>query len=257
MELEFLKKKNRLGENKVILGVVFGVSLLSLCILLYNAPSLSHQEKTQLLRVPKSSKDLFEMSQVVQNYTKNSYYYVVSAFCFVFLLLQSFGIPGPIVLCFLSGAVFEFKVAISLVTVCSTVGSTVCYLLSHTLGRGVILAFFPKAVRKFNNLVSSNKKNLFYYLLFLRVVPLVPNWITNLVSPVIGIPLKHFAAATFVGLIPVNCIYINTGIALSEVTELGLSGQATFLLGLLGLLALIPVLLSKSSTQTEPMLAIN
>jgi hypothetical protein len=48
-------------------------------------------------------------------------------------------------------------------------------------------------------------------LMFLRISPMLPNWFVNLVSPVAGVPLKTFALATALGLIPANILHYNTG----------------------------------------------
>jgi uncharacterized membrane protein YdjX (TVP38/TMEM64 family) len=47
--------------------------------------------------------------------------------------------------------------------------------------------------------VEANRHNLVFYLLFLRVSPLLPNWFINIASPVIGVPLKDFVIATLIG----------------------------------------------------------
>lgn len=48
-------------------------------------------------------------------------------------------------------------------------------------------------------MVQANEKNLFWYMLFLRVTPLVPNWFVNLASPLVGMPYKYFLVGSFFG----------------------------------------------------------
>jgi len=43
-----------------------------------------------------------------------------------------------------------------------------------------------------------------YYLLFLRLTPLLPNWFVNVACPVVGVPLWKFAAATFIGTVRIG-----------------------------------------------------
>ena len=47
--------------------------------------------------------------------------------------------------------------------------------------------------------IRRNQDNLFYYLLFLRITPLLPNWFVNVSSPIVGVPVQQFVLATFLG----------------------------------------------------------
>lgn len=69
---------------------------------------------------------------------------------------------------------------------CATTGASNCYLLSHTLGRGIVLNKFPDLLLKFNRKIKANKDHLVYYMLFLRLTPLVPNVFVNIASPIVG-----------------------------------------------------------------------
>lgn len=52
---------------------------------------------------------------------------------------------------------------------------------------------------KFNNMVNSHKDSLFWYMLFLRLTPLIPNWFVNLGSPLVGMPYLYFAVGSLIG----------------------------------------------------------
>jgi len=41
--------------------------------------------------------------------------------------------------------------------------------------------------------------NLFWYMLFLRITPLIPNWFVNISSPIVGIPFPYFFFGTLFG----------------------------------------------------------
>ena len=59
---------------------------------------------------------------------------------------------------------------------CASCGATGCYLLSSTLARGLVKRFFSYKLATFRGMIQENKRNLFFYLLFLRATPLMPNW---------------------------------------------------------------------------------
>lgn len=144
--------------------------------------------------------------------------YTIFAFVYLYILLQAFAIPGPIFLCLLSpslyGPVPAFFLCISVYRIlfqCSCLGASLCFLMSSTLAKQLVLKKFPALFNKFNLMVKKNQHNLFWYMLFLRLTPLIPNWFVNLASPLVGIPYRYFLFASMVGLMPMNFILIQTG----------------------------------------------
>ncbi|MEE9194662.1 MAG: VTT domain-containing protein, partial [Alphaproteobacteria bacterium] len=93
------------------------------------------------------------------------------------------------------------------------------------------------------------KKNALSYLLFLRLVPLFPFWLVNLVAALLDVPLKIYVIATFIGIIPATFIIASVGNGLGEILAAGDTPDASVifephvLIPILGLafLALIPV----------------
>lgn len=114
--------------------------------------------------------------------------------------LQTFAIPGSLFLSILSGFLFNFPVALTLVCFCSALGATLCYMLSQLVGRRIVKHFFPKRANDWAAQVERHKDELLSYMLFLRMTPFLPNWFINLVAPVIGVPLFPFAVGTFFGM---------------------------------------------------------
>lgn len=74
---------------------------------------------------------------------------------------------------------------------------------------------------QFRNLIEKNKDNLYFFLLFLRVTPLVPNTVINVVSPIVGVPFKYYFFATLFGLMPANIIHVNMGHEISTMKQIG------------------------------------
>jgi uncharacterized membrane protein YdjX (TVP38/TMEM64 family) len=98
---------------------------------------------------------------------------------------------------------------------------------------------------QFKHSVDSNKDNLFFYMLFLRITPLLPNWLINLASPIVGVPYKHFILATFLGLMPANVMHVNMGAELAKMERIGFDFKIILFLLFLGVFALIPVYIKK------------
>lgn len=48
--------------------------------------------------------------------------------------------------------------------------------------------------------MNDNRDNLFFYVLFLRFTPLIPNVSINVAAPIVGLPFKYFCLGTFFGI---------------------------------------------------------
>ena len=186
------------------------------------------------------------LSQCATKYDEVHPSWTLVLYVAVYLVLQSFAIPGPLILSLISGVLWPLWKAQAVIAFCATLGASLCYCLSKTMKIGELIASLNSArAKQFRTRVEEAEEsgNLLYFMLFLRISPLLPNWFVNLASPVAGVPLRTFALATFFGLIPANILHYHSGKQLHELvvhSEQG-SGVRNFLI-LLGLqfLALIP-----------------
>jgi uncharacterized membrane protein YdjX (TVP38/TMEM64 family) len=126
--------------------------------------------------------------------------------------------------------------------------------LSYVFGKNLVLKSFPGLIVKFNKKLKANQDSLFYYFLFLRITPLLPNWFLNISSPILGVPYKYFFAATLfgkimkwlLGLMPLNIIHLETGMLLEELKVIGgINFKVIGGLFCLGFVALLPTLFKK------------
>lgn len=62
--------------------------------------------------------------------------------------------------------------------------------------------------------IEDNRDHLLFYLLFLRVTPILPNWFINIASPHLNIPLPVFFMATFLGVSIPSFIHVQAGVSL-------------------------------------------
>jgi uncharacterized membrane protein YdjX (TVP38/TMEM64 family) len=117
--------------------------------------------------------------------------------------------------------------------------------MSNTLAKQLVVRKFSTLFTKFNKMVQNNYDKLFWYMLFLRFTPLIPNWFVNLASPLVGIPYHYFLVGSFIGLMPMNFILIQTGQTLKEIESIGLKTQHFVTLFALAILSLIPTFVGK------------
>jgi len=113
--------------------------------------------------------------------------YTLGIICALYIGLQSFAIPGPLVLSILSGALYGFWGGQLLIASCVCVGTSICFMLSKTMGRGVLRRFgLLDQLDGFRDKVQENREDLFTYMLLTRVTP-VPNVLVNVASPLVGL----------------------------------------------------------------------
>jgi uncharacterized membrane protein YdjX (TVP38/TMEM64 family) len=97
-------------------------------------------------------------------------------------------------------------------------------------------------------------KNAFSYLLTLRLVPLFPFFLVNLVSGLTRISVGTYVLTTAVGIVPASFVFANAGRQLGSIQSLSeiASPRVLGAFALLGLLSLVPVFyrrLSRSPNQ--------
>ena len=97
------------------------------------------------------------------------------------------------------------------------------------------------------------QRNALSYLLVLRLVPIFPFWLVNLVPAFLNVPLRVYVLGTFLGIIPGTVVFASIGNGLGVLLadcrkpDFGVVFQPMVLLPLLGLavLALLPVLVKR------------
>ncbi|MCS6780965.1 MAG: TVP38/TMEM64 family protein [Geminicoccaceae bacterium] len=169
------------------------------------------------------------------------------AFVLLYVATTALSIPGAVVLTLAGGFLFGTALATLLVVLGATAGAVLLFLVARTaLAEPLRARAGPWLAR----MAEGFRKDAFSYLLVLRLVPLFPFWLVNLVPALLGVPLRTFALATAIGIVPGSLVYASVGAGLGALLErgeepdLGLLLEPRILLPLLGLaaLALLPVL---------------
>ncbi|XP_018621550.2 transmembrane protein 41A-A-like isoform X2 [Scleropages formosus] len=172
------------------------------------------------LKFPSDLEELRVQAALLRFYRAEHASYVLLLFCSAYLYKQAFAIPGSSFLNMLAGALFGPWEGLFLACVLTTVGSTLCYFLSQAFGKQHVIRLFPDKVALLQEKVEENRSSLFFFLLFLRLFPMTPNWFLNMASPVLNVPVTMFFCSVFIGLIPYNFICVRTGAVLSEISSL-------------------------------------
>ncbi|XP_055524774.1 transmembrane protein 41 homolog isoform X2 [Wyeomyia smithii] len=233
-------------KSLIILAAIFFTSLFAMIYVYAMFPELEESEK-QYIKVPFDIEDAKQLGRVLDRYKDLYYLEVMFGVILVYIFLQTFAIPGSLFLSILSGFLYNFPVALTLVCFCSALGATLCYLLSQLVGRRLVKHYFPEKARVWAHQVDKHREDLLSYMLFLRMTPFLPNWFINLVAPVIGVPLYPFALGTFLGVAPPSFIAIQAGKTLYKMTSSSdaFSWGSITMLALFSVFSLVPVIFKR------------
>ena len=113
--------------------------------------------------------------------------------------------------------------------------------------------FHAKAGPALHRMEDGFRKNAMSYLLFLRLVPVFPFWLVNLVPALLGVPMRTYIIATFFGIMPGSLVFCWVGSGLGvvldqgEKPDLGIIFEPAILYPMIGLaiLSLIPVIYNR------------
>lgn len=137
----------------------------------------------------------------------------VASYVGVYAAAVAMSFPGAALLTIAGGILFGCWLGAALATVGAVAGATAVFLIaSSAIGGALARRAGPLAER----LASGFRDNAFSYLLFMRLVPVFPFWLVNLVAAVVGVRLSTFAVATLIGIIPGTIAYALLGAGLDS-----------------------------------------
>ena len=167
-------------------------------------------------------------------------------FMAIYAAVIALSIPGGAVLTVAGGFLFGVGLATLYVVVAATVGASLVFLAARTALGDSLRA---KAGPWMRRMEDGFRENALNYLLFLRLIPMFPFWLVNLVPAFLGVPFSTYVIATFLGIIPGTLVYASVGNGLGAVfdagqsPDLGIIFEPAIILPIVGLavLAVLPV----------------
>jgi uncharacterized membrane protein YdjX (TVP38/TMEM64 family) len=179
-------------------------------------------------------------------FTEAHYTVAVALFIGIYILQTALSLPGGAILTLAGGFLFGSLLGTVYVNLGATTGATLAFLAARYLLRDWV-------ERKFGDRLAAVQKgfarNAFSYLLTLRLIPLFPFFLVNLVSGLTRISVGTYVIATAVGIIPGSFVFAYAGRQLGTINSLReiVSPRVLLAFTLLGLLALVPILYRKFS----------
>lgn len=178
----------------------------------------------------------------IQDY-KNENFALTAFLYFVgYVVATSLSIPGAVLITLLGGAIFGVLWGTLLVSFASSIGATMAFLVSRFLLRAWVEDKFGQHLTRLNKGIERDGS---FYLFSIRMVPLFPFFVVNLVMGLTAIRTSSFYFASQAGMLIGTVVYVNAGSELSQISSLSGLVSAPVLLSLvmLGVFPLIAKLI--------------
>jgi len=130
-----------------------------------------------------------------------------------YVAVVAFSLPGATVMTLAGGLLFGALLGTALTLVAATLGATLVFLLAQRIfGADALDRLGPRA----QGLAAGIRREAASYLLVLRLVPLFPFFLVNLVPAFCGVALPVFVLTTFFGILPGTAVFSLAGAGLGE-----------------------------------------
>lgn len=153
----------------------------------------------------------------ITKYANSHPLYAALIFFTVYIAITGLSLPGATILTLAGGAVFDLLMGILLVSFASTIGATLAFLTSRFLLRESLQKKFAERLHVINQGVE---KDGAFYLFTLRLLPVFPFFIVNLVMGLTPIKTVTFFFISQIGMLAGTIVYVYAGTQLAQISTL-------------------------------------
>lgn len=185
------------------------VAVLVLGLVLFFALGLDRYFTLEALR---------EHRGTLQQFVATNGLLAIVGFVLMYSIVVAFSLPGGAVMTLAAGFLFG-TIGGGLIAVAgATIGATALFLIARTAVGDLLRA---RAGPFLARMEEGFRENAMSYLLFLRLIPVFPFWLVNLVPAFLGVPTLTYVIGTFVGIIPGTFVFASVGNGLGAVLDAG------------------------------------
>jgi dihydrolipoamide dehydrogenase len=187
-----------------------------------------------------------------QEFRDENFVMAALVYFLVYVLISAASLPGAMIFTLLGGAIFGLLWGTLLVSFASSIGATFSFLISRTLLRDYVQSRFGDYLAPINRGIEKDGS---FYLFSIRMVPLFPFFMVNLVMGLTPINVVSFYFVSQIGMLLGTAVYVNAGSELAQITSLSglVSAPVLFSLVLLGIFPLLGKLIVNSIRKNKIM----
>ncbi|MBK1851415.1 FAD-dependent oxidoreductase [Marinobacter sp. 1-4A] len=162
----------------------------------------------------------------------------VAGYTAIYVLVTALSLPGAVIMTLAGGAFFGNIYGLLAVSLASTVGASLAFLVARFLMRDTLRSRYRETVAKMDRGVE---KDGAFYLATLRLVPVFPFFLINLAMGLTSMKLRTYALVSWVAMLPGTFIYVNAGTQLGQIQSTSdiVSADLLISFALLGIFPLI------------------
>ncbi len=172
------------------------------------------------------------------------------AYMGIYIAVTALSLPGALVLTLAGGALFGLLWGTLVVSFASSIGATLAFVTARFLLGDSIRKRFADRLTVIEEGIRQDGA---FYLLSLRLVPLIPFFVVNLVMGLTPIRVATFYIVSQIGMLPGTLAFVFAGTQLSQITSLKgiLSPKLLLAFAIIGLLPLVLKLLINARTKAK------
>lgn len=192
-----------MNNGKILLIAVLAAALAAIYYF-----DVSHYLSLEALKSQQEQLDAY----VTSNHLTSIVLYFIG-----YVMVTALSIPGAAIMTLAAGAIFGLVEGLILVSFASTIGATLAMLVSRILLRDSIQQRFTSQLKTIN---AGIEKEGAFYLFTLRLVPIVPFFVINLVMGLTKMPARTFFWVSQVGMLAGTAVYVNAGTQIANIDSL-------------------------------------
>ena len=177
----------------------------------------------------------------LNEFIKLNYSLSIVVFFIIYVIVTAFALPFGALKTILAGALFGLIPGVILTSFASSIGSTLCLLMSRFVLRDYVEKKYSKYLEKINEGI---KKDGIYYLFFLRLSPIFPFFIINLVFGLTKMKALTFYLVSQIGMFLGTIIFVNAGVQLSKINKIEDILSIEIIISFI-LIGLVPLIIKK------------
>ena len=163
---------------------------------------------------------------------------LAAAYFVTYVAVTALSLPGATIVTLAGGALFGLGWGLLLVSFASSIGATLAFLTARFLLRDSVQSRFGQRLAEINRGID---KDGAFYLFTLRLIPVVPFFVINLLMGLTKMKARTFYWVSQLGMLAGTAVYVNAGTQLGQLNSLqGILSPA--LLGSFVLLGLFPLM---------------